>query len=280
MQARRTQDVVHVVMTDHRIRRTPADPANLLATREEQVPELVGVDLGAPERAPEGALGEVYRAVAVLRTGASSSTALDHLTASLAKLPDGGRNLVEPWFDVAKAQISLHRWREAEATLRGLLARPEGTPAEIGAPDDHALALAHEWLGLTLAGRGDLGAAEAELRPLLEREPDRPELWFNLGRIVLGQGRAKEAEPLLRRAVELRPNLEAGWLHLGRALALLDRPEEAATALRRCLAIEPSEQRAAQALEELAAGSGAPGDEPGDDAGPDPLEPAQDGPRR
>ena len=217
----------------------------------------------------------------MLRTGASSSTALDHLTASLARLPDGGSSLVEPWFDQAKAQLSLHRWQQAEATLRGLLARPAGAPAEIGSPDEDARALAHEWLGLALAGQGEHTAAEAELRPLLDREPNRPELWFNLGRIVLGQGRAAEAEPLLRRAVELRPNLEAGWLHLGRALARLDRPDEAATALRRCLSIEPSEHRATRALEQLAAARGtAPGAGSDDPDGPDETDPAQDGPRR
>jgi len=264
MQPRRTEDVVHVVMTDHLIRRTPADPAELLAPREETTPPLVGVTLAEPERAPTGALGEVYRAVAVLRTGASSTTAMDHLVASLARLPDHGRSLVEPWFDVAKGQLTLHRPEAAEATLRGLLARPAG-PGEL---NDDARDLAREWLGLALSGQGDMAGAEAELRPLLERQPQRPELWFNLGRIILGRDRPEDAVPLFRHAIELRPNLEAAWFHLGRALARLDRGDEAAEALRRALAIDPSDQRAARALQKLS---------PPDDAAPGPEDSATDG---
>ncbi len=271
MQARRTDDVVHVVMTDHRIRRTPADPAVLLAPKQESTPALVGVELADPGRAPSGALGEAYRAVAVLRTGSVGPSAVDHLASSLAQLPQGGRDLVEPWFDLAKGQLALHRWEDAEATLRGLLARPEGP----GAPGAPARDLAHEWLGITLAGQGKTDAAEAELRPLLEREPDRPELWFNLGRIVLGQDRPEEAVPLLRRAVELRPNFETAWLHLGRALARLDRREEAVTALERCLAIDPSERRAARELETLR--TSGPATDGADDDEPGPREGAQTG---
>jgi len=271
MQSRRPDDVVHVVMTDHRIRRVPLDPATLVAPKQETTPVLIGVDLADPDRAPQGALGEVYRAVAALRSGNASASAVDHLAVSLTKTPGGGKDLIEPWFELARGQLALHRWQDAEATLRGLLARSGGE----NPPREEQRALAHEWLGLALASAGDAAAGVAELRPLAKAGSERPELWFNLGRIVLGQGHAAEAVPFLQRATELRPNMAPAWLHLGRALARADRTQDAVAALRHCLVIAPDDPRAAAALAAL---TGTP--LPAESGATPPPSGAQSGPRR
>jgi len=231
MPLRRTEDVVHVTMTDHLIRRTPEDPEKLLAPRQERDPEIVDVVLleEPGDAGTQGALREAYRAVAVIRTGARSRDAVDHLDKHLdAIAPD----LIVPRLDLAEAQLNVRRAADAEVTLRTVLERSPGDPQ------------ARDWLALALAGQGKLDAAEAVLRALAAEYPDRPETQFNLGRILLGTDRPEAALPFLRRATELRPNQAAAWLHLGRALARLDRPAEAREASLRSLAIDPTEGRA------------------------------------
>jgi predicted Zn-dependent protease len=227
MPERRTEDVVHVVMTDHRIQRPPADPAALLAPREEDHdPRIVGVVLTEPDRAPAGALGEAYRAAAAVRMGASLETAVPHLEKNLAA---AAPEEVVPWLDLANGQLGLNHWSEAEATLRGVLERSPGHP------------LAREWLAIVRSGQGRPDDAIRVLRELLAEHPDRPEPRFNLARLLLAQdGAAEEAAGHLRRVLELRPNQVAAWEHLGAAYLALDRPAEAADALRQALTLDPA----------------------------------------
>jgi tetratricopeptide (TPR) repeat protein len=227
MPERRTEDVVHVVMTDHRIQRPPADPAALLAPREEDHdPRIVGVVLTEPDRAPAGALGEAYRAAAAVRMGASLETAVPHLEKNLAA---AAPEEAAPWLDLAQGQLGLQKWADAEATLGRVLARAPG----------HALA--REWLAIALAGQGRPDEAVRVLRELLAEEPDRPEPRFNLARLLLDRdGAAEEAAGHLRRVLELRPNQVAAWEYLGAAHLALDRPAEAADALRQALALDPA----------------------------------------
>ncbi|HUF78674.1 MAG TPA: tetratricopeptide repeat protein, partial [Thermoanaerobaculia bacterium] len=181
--------------------------------------------LTEPEHAPAGALGEVYRAVAAVRMGASLETAVPHLAENLeAAAPDS----TVPWLDLAQGQLSLQRWADAGATLGRVLARSPGNP------------LAREWLAIALAGRGRSGEAVELLRELLAEDPDRPEPRFNLARLALARdGGAEEAAGHLRRVLELRPNQVAAWHYLGEAHLALGRPVEAADALRRALELDP-----------------------------------------
>lgn len=63
MPKRRTQDVVHVLMTDHRIRRFPGGE-ELVAPLEESDPTIRDVQLTEPESVEGIAVRELYRAVA------------------------------------------------------------------------------------------------------------------------------------------------------------------------------------------------------------------------
>ncbi|HEX9941441.1 MAG TPA: cytochrome c3 family protein, partial [Thermoanaerobaculia bacterium] len=117
MPKRRTQDVVHVVMTDHLIRRTPGGP-ELLAPLAESEPVLTGIRLLDARSAP-GALGEVYRAAAVVRV-ASTADAVGYL----AKMLETARPAeIEPWLDLAQGLLRRHRFADAERTLAGVLER-------------------------------------------------------------------------------------------------------------------------------------------------------------
>lgn len=226
MPRRRTQDVVRVLMTDHRIQRGPGGP-ELLAPLAERDPVLTELKI-----LEGGPLAGIYRAAAVVRT-AGSRDATDFLRRKLAetRLPDP-----DPWLDLAQAQLNQRRFAEAEATLAALRERR---------PDD---LLALEWLALARAGQGKLDEAIELTRAALARGSGRAEGEYNLGRMLAAKGAREEAAEHLARAVALRPNLAAGWFHLGEVRAAQGRKEEAAECYERALAVDPGFTRAAEAL--------------------------------
>ena len=220
MPKRRTEDVVHVVMTDHKITRTTGGP-DLLAPLAEREPVLVDVWL-LP--GPGGALGEVYRADAVARD-AGGAEALAYLEKKLAETRPAE---IEPWLDLAQAQLRAGRAAEAERTLAGLLERHPGHPQAL------------EWLALAQAGQGKADAAIAGLQQLLAQHPDRIEAEYNLGRLLAARGRNDEAATHLGRALQARPNLAAGWHYLGEVQMAQGKPAEALSCWRRALEIDPT----------------------------------------
>jgi len=230
---RRTEDVVQVVMTDHLIRRRPGGP-ELLAPRQESVPVLVDVEVLDPELASQGPLAEVYRTVAVLRSR-SSAPAVDHLEKVLAAAAPPE---IESYLDLAKGQLGLHRFADAERTLLGVLERSPGHP------------LAREWLALARFRLGRTDEAVAGLRQVVSEHPERAESWFNLGLFLIQAGDFAEALGCLRRAVDARPNMASAWYYLGVASERLGRAGEAAAAYRRALEVDPAYDRARLALGE------------------------------
>jgi predicted CXXCH cytochrome family protein len=233
MPKRRTQDVVQVVMTDHRIQRGTGGmggPA-LLAPRAERDPVLTGIKiLGG---VPPGPLAEVYRASAAVRAGGGAE-AVSYLE---RKLAEAKPSEPEPWFDLAQGQIRLRRFQEAEATLSVLLERR---------PND---LLALEWLALVRAAQGKIDEAIELTRRSLATGSNRVEAEYNLGRLLAAKGLNPEAEEHLRKAVSLRPNLAAGWFRLGEVQAAQGRKEEALASYRRALEVDPNHAAARKALE-------------------------------
>jgi predicted CXXCH cytochrome family protein len=227
MPRRRTQDVIQVLMTDHRIQREPGGP-ELLAPRQERDPVLTELRI----LDPMGSLGEIYRAAAVVRA-AGSRDATRFLE---RKLPEVRLPEPDPWLDLAQAQLNQRRFAEAEATLAAIRERR---------PDD---LLALEWLALARAGQGKLDEAIELTRSALARGSNRAEGEYNLGRLLAAKGAHEEATVHLTRAVALRPNLAAAWFHLGEVRAAQGRREEAVESYERALAVDPRFERAAAAL--------------------------------
>ena len=226
MPRRRTQDVVQVVMTDHRIHRRPYSP-DLVAPREEEDPILVDVHLMDPKDA-EGLLGEMFRAVAVIRAGGGEN-AVAHLEKVLFRLEPSE---VEPWLQLFRGQLRTRRMAQAEFTLVRAQSRDPQNP------------VLSEWFGLVHAVLDRREAALGSLRKAVELEESRPEAHFNLGLLLVSYGRAQEALPYLERAIELRGTFAEAWLALGRARLQLKQGELAQEALRRSLAIDPTEEKA------------------------------------
>lgn len=230
MPKRRTQDVVRVVMTDHRIQRQPGGP-ELLAPRSERDPVLTGVRLLDPVPGP---LGEVYRSAAVVRAVPTEDAVL-YLEKMLAAARPAG---IEPWLDLAEGQLRLRRYAEAEQTLGVVLDKSPGHPQAL------------EWRALVRAGQGKADEAIALLQQLVEMAPGRAEAEYNLGRLLFVNGRTEEAGRHLERALAARPNQAAAWYRLGELRAAQDRREEALACWRRALEIDPRHTESRQALEE------------------------------
>ena len=228
MPKRRTQDVVHVVMTDHRIGIVP-NPAQLLAPRNERDPVIEEIELLDPRRAPPDR--ELYRVVAAARTG--SRNAGPRLEQLLANAPSPA---IEPYFDLAAAQLRQKRYAEVEKTARGILAR---------APD-HPLAL--EWLGLARANQGFRDEAIDLLRKASKLDPSRVETHYNLGLQLEARGDREEAAAEFERALAGRPNFVLAWIHLGNVRGNSD---GARAAYQRALEIDPGSTRARDAMSHL-----------------------------
>lgn len=225
MPRRRTEDVVHVVMTDHRIQRPSAgDPLAPLAERE---PDITGVQFLNASEAPAGPLAGVYRAVTVLRATPRNTAASDFLKRNLGATPSS-----VPRFDLVAALLQQRQFGEAKQML------------DLLGPETANDARLRNWHGMAAIGTGRTDEGLADLRAAAALAPDLPELRFNLGVVLHRTGRDAEALPELTRAVELRPNFVAAWLMRAETLAALGRDGEALGDVRRALAVEPREARA------------------------------------
>lgn len=216
MPKRRTQDVVRVVMTDHRIG-VYRDLPKLLSPREERDPVIDDIEVDDP----------LYRAVAGARAG--SASAARQLETLLAEKPSKD---IEPYLDLAAAQLRQKRYDAVEATARLILARvPE-----------HPLAL--EWLGMARVNQGFRDEGIALLRKAAALDPQRVETQYNLGLYSKGD----DAIVAFERAVAGRPNFVLAWYHLGNARAAKGDRDGAVVAWRRALDVDPRFARASAAL--------------------------------
>jgi predicted CXXCH cytochrome family protein len=191
MPSRRTQDVVHVVMTDHRIQRRPppGDPTAPLAEHESQIDDVEFLDRA---EVPEGAMGELQRAVTVLR----SMPRNDAATQYLAKHLDATPSLV-PRFDLIAAYLAQQKYRAVLDVI--------GTLGDEAKKDPRL----RDWRGIAQVGVGATADGLADLQAAVDADPDLPEFQFNLAAVLHRLGRDAEALPHLTRAVELRPNFAA-----------------------------------------------------------------------
>jgi predicted O-linked N-acetylglucosamine transferase (SPINDLY family) len=95
--------------------------------------------------------------------------------------------------------------------------------------------------GVALHRQGDIAAAEAVYRRVLNTEPDNPEALHLLGVIALQQGDAARAQRFIAKAVLHAPERGEFQRNLGLALMSLDRLDEAAASLRRAAELDPAD---------------------------------------
>src|ERR1019366_3491603 len=161
MPRRRTQDVVRVVMTDHRIQRRPL-PGDLLAPIPEHDPDIRSVAFLDRDAAPAGALGDTYRAVTLLRAMPRNTDAADQLSKNF-----GATTSPVPRFDLIAAQLQQRQFQPALETLAAL---------------DHTIpsdTLLRDWRGIAEVGLGKTNDGIADMRAAAAAAPGQPEYQFN-----------------------------------------------------------------------------------------------------
>ena len=106
-------------------------------------------------------------------------------------------------------------WRDSETLWTHTLACTPQNP------------IAHNNLGLALAGRGQVDEAIAHYRKALEIKPDYAEAHNNLGNALAGRGQIDEAIAHYRKALEIKPDYAKAHYNLGMALAGRGQVDEA-----------------------------------------------------
>jgi Flp pilus assembly protein TadD len=232
MPKRRTEDVVHVVMTDHYIQRNK--PArDLQASLAERIEAYQG------EVVPYGKqTDELYLAVAQVIEGSNLHAGIERLSAAIDKLHP---TQAGPYLQLAdalrkdgKCQQALPLYDEANRRHPDALAILERSAlcldpaAAIGllrtAPED---ATALTQLGTTYAGQGKAAEAVAALQKAVTIDPESQEAWNDLGGLLMQTGDNAKAEEALRSALRFQPNYPEAHNNLGSLFARTSRFEEA-----------------------------------------------------
>ena len=248
MPKRRTDDVVHVVMTDHYIqRRKPA--RDLLAPLAERPadanPYRGAVALYYPQTLPKGE-DELYLAVAQVRQASNLAEGIPRLSAAIEKYrperADYYLQLANAWRDRGQLARAVPMYEEAMrrrpkdlAVLQNLALclmslRQQARAVDVlkqaaeTAPENattwHLLGTAYVEMGRTADGI-------AAFQKAIERDPDLPEAHNSLGALWLQSRDFARAEPELREAIRLQPRYPDAHNNLANLLAATDRFDEA-----------------------------------------------------
>ncbi len=204
MPKRRTEDVIHVVMTDHYIQRQKP-VKDLLAPLNERAGEAyvgeVQLDY-PPELAPTGT-NELYLAVAQVKHNSNLKNGIPRLKEAIEKYEP---ERAEFYYELAKAYSESGRLEEAVPYYQQALQRdPNYWPALYR-------------VGLTLARLGRLEQSADALERARKLAPAIATLSNDLGLTYLRQGRLEEAIDAFREATVADPDLPDAYNNLGGAL--------------------------------------------------------------
>jgi predicted CXXCH cytochrome family protein len=226
MPKRRTDDVVHAVMTDHYIqRRRPSH--DLLATLHEQPLQpgreeaIVAYDPRIGQSGPD----RLYLALAQAREPGARKEAGERLVSVIRQVqPADGDSYVET-AEALEAEGSpvqaLPFYREA------LRRRP-----------DSAIVLRKMGAAMTAAGQPDQGVAALERS--LKLDPGVPAAWGLLGQAYVRQGKNREAVTAFERALEADPDQPGVRNNLGSVLASAGDLVRAEREFRESVRIQPN----------------------------------------
>jgi tetratricopeptide (TPR) repeat protein len=233
MPQRRTEDVVRVVMTDHKIQRKPS--LGLLTPRQ----EVAETDANAYQGPvtpyyPPNPEDEMANAVAQVRAGSNLREGLSKLAALRSDRAEFYYELAEAHWkmrDAAGAFAAYESCLERNATflpcLRayGMALSSVGDAAKGAAVLERALAVAprdarasHD-LGLNLLGQGRAAEAVTHLRAASESDPDVAETHNALASALYETGDVAGAEREFREAIRVEPTYTMARQNLARLLA-------------------------------------------------------------
>jgi predicted CXXCH cytochrome family protein len=262
MPKRRTDDGVHIVMTEHLISRRPP-PGNLLAEKPEraetqatsyqgevvpyypatlastedneltvavaQVREQSNLKAGLPLLASRidkyhPARPSYYAELAEGYIAAGDPTSAVRFFEEAAKRdPESASRLIQ-WGD---ALMDVGQWPLAEEKLRRATELTPDDPRAWGR------------LGWAMWQQNKAGEAKAALEKAIGLGPEVPELYNNLGLVLWGVGDRAAAEKEFRAALRIQPGVAEWRLNLGRALASQGQLAEARFQMDQSLRLKP-----------------------------------------
>ncbi len=249
MPKRRTEDVVHAVMTDHWIQRRPA-ANDLLAA----IPERLQTDATAyrgkvvpyyPASLPKPA-DELYLAVAQVSQSSNLRDGIASLAAAIEKYRPAA---AEYYLQLGDALANAGRFSEAVPVYDEAIRRePESAAArerlamcfsslrqypQSEAAFEQALRLAPNdaaamvQLGIVYLGEGRSADAISGFEKAARIDPNLAEAWNSLGAMQFESGDTARAEEALRNAIRMQSNYAAARNNLGNLLSATDRFAEA-----------------------------------------------------
>ena len=236
MPERRTQDVIHAKMTDHRIQRDPGALEALTRPLDKIPPEVIGVSLLYPDRGLSKTEEMLAKTSAILRY---SSYRADYAAEAMqGAMNRGGVFHYEPWLTLSKVYFKQMDYAKGLET------------AETGltlAPDNWALRMQK---ALSLFGMGQKDKALAEIDALLAQHPVNATTGYNRGLFLSLMGREQEALAQLHAVLENADNHGAAWRLIARIEAAQGNANAAIDAYLKALQQEPRDGTAAKGLAE------------------------------
>lgn len=183
MPKRRTEDVVHAVVTDHRIARPPANPAALVAARAERHVTAETAYRGEVTAyyPPDADAGMV--AVAQVVQQSNVGPGIERLQALKLRTPEHDLVLAE--------------------ALRTANRLPEAMPYFEKAAKDTAFIAARLAHGAALRQAGETARARQVLEETLKVAPDRPKGWYELGMAHVAASETEAALKAFTRALAI-----------------------------------------------------------------------------
>jgi predicted CXXCH cytochrome family protein len=264
MPKRRTEDVVHAVVTDHYIQRQKPT-GDLLADRPERQETAANAYRGPvvlyyPETLPHTPENDLDLAVAQVKQKSNLIEGIAQLTAEIKKYSP---QRAEYYLELAEAlenngQLTkaLPVYREAvrhdarfAAGLEklGTALRRSGQYPEAVEVLKQAITVETEealtWheLGLTYRALGRSADAVAAVSKAVELDPDLPEARNNLGILWVAGGEQARAEPAFREAIRIRPDYSDAHGNLANLLAGAGKFTEARDHFEIALRLQPGD---------------------------------------
>jgi predicted CXXCH cytochrome family protein len=228
MPKRRTEDVVHVVMTDHLIQRRPPS-RDLLAELAEVHPseaeeyhgEVVPYDPPVLSRSGPDALYLALAQVSMKNNLRAGVVELDRLLA--AQQPSEA----EWYIQLGNAWLSSGEPRKAATAYeRAVRLKPQSVRAL------QALAQA-------LRASGEVTRAGQVLRRTIQLAPSEAVSWYQLATFASGSGQLTEALEQLEKAIKLDSDLPGAYTTMAAIRAAAGQSDAAQAALREALRIDP-----------------------------------------
>jgi FimV-like protein len=201
MPKRRTQDAVHVVMTDHLIQRRKPDRDLLAPLSEVAHPESDEVTPSYPSGILR-AVDNLYLGVAQVNESGTRSEGITRLAAAIAEFHPAA---AEYYLQLGDALRASRRFDEAIAPYDEAIRREPQS------------AIAHDRLAFGLTRIHQFGPADAQFQEALRLEPGNPKLWNDVGISYLEQGRMREAAEAFEKSLAIDVNQHEAHNGLGGA---------------------------------------------------------------